>query len=71
MFSNLNQGIIRKTKIIVSKIKLGAHQRIWALCTAQGRRRGGRGVFIQILLGPNLNGPRCVCLPPFVYMAEI
>lgn len=70
-FSNSNQGIITKTTIIVSKIKLGAHQRIWALCTAQGRGRERRGWVQQILLGPNLNGPQHVCLPPFVYMAEI
>ncbi len=65
-----NQGMIIKTKIIVIETKLGDHQRaafdsIWAL-------REALGLWIwQILLGPNLNGPQRVCLPPFVYMAEI
>ncbi len=65
-----NQGLIIKTKIIVIETKPGDHQRaafdsIWALQEALG-------LWIwQILLGPNLNGPQRVCLPPFVYMAEI
>lgn len=65
-----NQGMIIKTKIIVIETKLGDHQRaafdsLWAL-------REALGLWIwQILLGPNLNGPQRVCLPPFVYMAEI
>lgn len=65
-----NQGLIIKTKIIVIETKPGDHQRtafdsIWAL-------REALGLWIwQILLGPNLNGPQRVCLPPFVYMAEI
>lgn len=65
-----NQGMIIKIKIIVIETKFGDHQRaafdsLWAL-------REALGLWIwQILLGPNLNGPQRVCLPPFVYMAEI
>lgn len=65
-----NQGMIIKTKIIVIETKLGDHQR--AACHSIWALREALGLWIrQILLGPNLNGPQRVCLPPFVYMAEI
>jgi len=65
-----NQGMIIKTKIIVIEPKLGDHQR--AACDSIWALREALGLWIrQILLGPNLNGPQRVCLPPFVYMAEI